>query len=58
MGFEVQYHLGEPLLKEFFPGNLMEDEQKWWVGSKDPYGSKRDEEKWRGHTPKPISPDF
>ena len=41
MDFEVTYGLGKPLLREFFPGDLQNDEKEWWAGNRDPYDNKR-----------------
>ncbi|EEC00054.1 hypothetical protein MPER_00091, partial [Moniliophthora perniciosa FA553] len=45
MDFEVAYpKLCKPLLDEFFPGQLRENENKWWDGNREPYDGERDPE--------------
>ncbi|KAK7912191.1 hypothetical protein PG985_014672 [Apiospora marii] len=49
MDFEVTYGLGKPLLHEFFPGDLQDDEKEWWAGNQEPYDNKRQkDERSRG----------
>uniref|UniRef100_A0A0W0G089 Uncharacterized protein n=1 Tax=Moniliophthora roreri TaxID=221103 RepID=A0A0W0G089_MONRR len=43
MDFQEAYpQLGKQLLDEFFPGDLRDDEEKWWDGNRKPYDDKRD----------------
>jgi hypothetical protein len=50
MDLEVTYpHTGIVLLPEFFPGDLRDDEIKWWDEDTFPYDTKREEQaEWRG----------
>lgn len=49
MDFEATYQRGTPLLKEFFPGRLREEEKKWWAGDTEEYEKKREQDrKMRG----------
>ncbi|KAJ1322841.1 hypothetical protein MN608_11687 [Microdochium nivale] len=42
MNFEATYELGSPLRDEFFPGDLRQEEIKWWQADKRPYDEARE----------------
>ncbi|KAI0189462.1 hypothetical protein F4808DRAFT_454042 [Astrocystis sublimbata] len=46
MDLEIGYDgCGRPLLREFFPGVLLQDEEAWWNGERKDYDHKRSREK-------------
>ncbi|KAF7507933.1 hypothetical protein GJ744_009967 [Endocarpon pusillum] len=48
---------GTPLLKEFFPGKLRDEEGAWWAGNRKEYDEKRAKEKSRG-LPRGMMPKY
>jgi hypothetical protein len=56
MDFHYTYELGEPLRKEFFPGKLNDDEEKWWSNDCKQYDDKRIGVTARG-TPRRLRPE-
>lgn len=52
MDFEVTYGLGKPLLHEFFPGDLQEDEKDWSAGDREAYDNKRQKDGKSRGTPR------
>lgn len=49
MDLEAGYGCGKQLRQEFFPGELREDERKWWEGNTASYDEERTSNKaWRG----------
>ncbi|KAK8094959.1 hypothetical protein PG997_001644 [Apiospora hydei] len=42
MDFDITYGRGVPLMEEFFPGRLHDEETEWWRGNKDPYDDIRE----------------
>ncbi|KAK4220976.1 hypothetical protein QBC38DRAFT_493010 [Podospora fimiseda] len=48
MDFHSTYHRGNPLLREYFPGDLRPAERKWWSGDYTEYEDSRLANKARG----------
>ena len=44
MELEDKFSCARPLIKEFFPGDLEQEEQAWWKGNREPYERKRKEQ--------------
>ena len=41
MDLEAQHGCGLALVREFFPGKMLPDEEAWWNGDRDPYDDER-----------------
>ncbi|KAH8749378.1 hypothetical protein F5883DRAFT_356832, partial [Diaporthe sp. PMI_573] len=41
MDLQDRFGCARPLVKEFFPGKMREDEEAWWDGRREAYDSKR-----------------
>ncbi|KAF8867407.1 hypothetical protein BDZ45DRAFT_795123 [Acephala macrosclerotiorum] len=62
MDLEVSFPtLGQPLVDEFFPKKLRDDEQSWWDGNRGsdtPYDEKRNREQDRRGIPRSMLPTY
>ncbi|KAK7708288.1 hypothetical protein SLS57_009022 [Botryosphaeria dothidea] len=48
-GDKSKFDIVKPLVKEFFPGELRDNEKRWWKGQRKDYDEKRmDQKDWRG----------
>lgn len=59
MDLEITFPGQAPfLIEEFFPGELREDEVKWWKGEREPYDKKRFSESKRRGIPRSMLPKY